>query len=210
MMNREAIRVEGDFLLAAQELCTENGTLLTIDEIQTGFWYPEVLLFNKLGLEPDMVIVGKGMTAGFHPLACVLYRAELDVLEQYDAISTNGNASLASLVSLANLDMIQREEPVLRKVADRYLPRELSRRKKVAFHMTTFDRLRVPPSYFRESFVQEFFDLSGREAEYLVENADQTLKIQLLLLDVWGEVCLGRSSCEEAGARIRAHVSLAA
>ena len=103
-----------------------------------------------------------------------------------------------------------RDKWVLRKVADRYLPRELSRRKKVAFHMTTFDRLTVPPSYFRDSFVGEFFDLNRREMEYFVENADQTLKVQLLLLDVWGQVCLGRSSCEEARTKIQGQISLAA
>lgn len=118
MMNREAILVDRDYLLLAQELCRENDALLTIDEIQTGFWYPEVFLFNKLGLKPDMVIVGKGMTAGFHPLAGVLYRAGLDIFEQYDAISTNGNASLASLVSLGNLDMLKRERDQLQKVID--------------------------------------------------------------------------------------------
>ena len=120
MMNREAILVQEDYLHLARRLCTENGALMALDEIQTGFWYPEILLFRKLGLAPDLVIVGKGMTAGFHPLAGVLYRRELDVLEQYDAISTNGNASLAACVALCNLALIEGTRNRLADVSARH------------------------------------------------------------------------------------------
>jgi len=106
MMNREALVVDEGYLHLARRLCSEHGALMAIDEIQTGFWCPEVLCFRRIGLKPDMVVVGKGMTAGFHPLAALLYRREQDVLEQYDAISTNGNASLAAFVGLCNLRMM--------------------------------------------------------------------------------------------------------
>ena len=106
MMNREAMVVRPDYLQLARALCDECGALMALDEIQTGFWYPEVLYSRRLGCAPDMVIVGKGMTAGFHPLSAMLYRRDLDILEQYDAISTNGNASLAALLALCNLRMI--------------------------------------------------------------------------------------------------------
>ena len=95
MMNREAIAVEPEYLLCAQRWCRETGALLCLDEIQTGFWQPEVFAFRVMGLEPDLVVLGKGMTAGFHPLSGVLMRQRHDVLEQYDAISTNGSAALA-------------------------------------------------------------------------------------------------------------------
>ena len=120
MMNREAILVDSDYLHLARRLCTETGALMVLDEIQTGFWYPEVFLFRRLGLRPDLVIVGKGMTAGFHPLAGVIYPEELDILEQYDAISTNGNASLASLVGLCNLSLIERERGRMAEVSERH------------------------------------------------------------------------------------------
>jgi len=109
MMNREALAVAPDFLKLARRLCTEHGALMVLDEIQTGFWRPEVFSFPRLGIVPDLVIIGKGMTAGFHPLAALLYGQELDILEQYDAISTNGNASLAAVVALCNLRLIERE-----------------------------------------------------------------------------------------------------
>ncbi|MFW6189334.1 MAG: aminotransferase class III-fold pyridoxal phosphate-dependent enzyme [Planctomycetota bacterium] len=118
MMNREALVVEADYLRLARELCTEHDALMALDEIQTGFWYPEVLMFRRLGLEPDMVVVGKGMTAGFHPLSGLLYRPELDILEQYDAISTNGNASLAAYVALSNLHLIERHGARMGRLAE--------------------------------------------------------------------------------------------
>jgi acetylornithine/succinyldiaminopimelate/putrescine aminotransferase len=62
MMNREAIALEPEYLLAAQHGCQQVGALMCLDEIQTGFWQPEVFAFRALGLQPDLV-VGQRMTA---------------------------------------------------------------------------------------------------------------------------------------------------
>jgi len=120
MMNREAALVEPEFLRLARKLCTEQDALMAVDEIQTCFWCPEVFMFRRMGAEPDFVVAGKGMTAGFHPLAALIYRAELDILEQYDAISTNGNASLAAYVALCNLALIKRSAARLRPLARKH------------------------------------------------------------------------------------------
>ena len=109
MMNREAILIEPEYLHTARRLCDETGALMAIDEIQTGFWFPEVIYCARLGLQPDFIVLGKGMTAGFHPLAALVYRGKLDVLEQYDAISTNGNAALAAYLALGCIALVERE-----------------------------------------------------------------------------------------------------
>jgi acetylornithine/succinyldiaminopimelate/putrescine aminotransferase len=108
MMNREAILVRTEYLQLARELTQGVGALMAVDEIQTGFWTPEVFMYKQYGIMPDIVIAGKGMSAGLHPLSAILYRRELDMLAQYDAISTNGNAALASLAALANIELLQR------------------------------------------------------------------------------------------------------
>ena len=108
MMNREAILVETEYLQLARKLTRRVGALMTVDEIQTGFWTPELFLYKQYGITPDIVVVGKGMSAGLHPLSGILYRRELDVMAQYDAISTNGNAALAALAALANIELLQR------------------------------------------------------------------------------------------------------
>lgn len=106
MMNREAIPVSRASLELARHWCHRVGALLCLDEIQTGFWRPEIFDFRALGVRPDLVVLGKGMAAGFHPLSGVLFRSRHDVLEQYDAISTNGSAALPALVALASMQLI--------------------------------------------------------------------------------------------------------
>jgi acetylornithine/succinyldiaminopimelate/putrescine aminotransferase len=92
---------------------------MCIDEIQTGFWRPEIFEYRALGLQPDLVVLGKGMTAGFHPLSGVLFRQRHDVLEQYDAISTNGSAALPAFVALGSLELIQKQAGRIRTIARR-------------------------------------------------------------------------------------------
>lgn len=136
MMNCEALVLDPAYLRLARALCDQAGALMALDEIQTGFWFPEVLYTNRLGaarprpggprpggapaagpqapapdscVEPDFLVLGKGMTAGFHPLSALVYRGHLDCLAQYDAISTNGNAGLAAYLGLGCIALIERE-----------------------------------------------------------------------------------------------------
>ena len=118
-MNREAIAVDGSYLKLARECCDRAGALLCIDEIQTGFWRPEIFDYRALGIRPDLVVLGKGMTAGFHPLSGVLFKRRHDVLEQYDAISTNGSAALPAFVTLCSLKMIEARASQVRHIAAR-------------------------------------------------------------------------------------------
>ena len=64
LMNREAIPLDPGFLGEARALCDEADACLVIDEIQTGFWYPDLFLYHHYGILPDILVVGKGMTAG--------------------------------------------------------------------------------------------------------------------------------------------------
>lgn len=120
MMNREAIEVSADYLQLARRLCNSAGALMCIDEIQTGFWQPDVFAFRRLGIEPDLVIAGKGMTAGFHPQSALLLKSRLDVLATYDAISTNGSASLPCYIALCCIAMIEDKRDEIVTVGDRF------------------------------------------------------------------------------------------
>ena len=119
LMNREAIAVDGSYLKLARECCDRAGALMCIDEIQTGFWRPEIFDYRALGIRPDLVVLGKGMAAGFHPLSGVLFKHRHDVLEQYDAISTNGSAALPAFVTLCSLKLIEARAPHVRHIAAR-------------------------------------------------------------------------------------------
>jgi len=120
MMNREAILVQTEYLQLARKLTQGVGALMAVDEIQTGFWTPELFMYRQYGITPDIVIVGKGMSAGLHPLSGIIYRRELDMLAQYDAISTNGNAALAALAALANIELLQRQGRQINETQEYY------------------------------------------------------------------------------------------
>jgi acetylornithine/succinyldiaminopimelate/putrescine aminotransferase len=123
MMNREAILLETDFLREGRRLCDEADACLVIDEIQTGFWCSEVFMFRQYGVVPDVVVVGKGMAAGFHPLSAILYNRKYARLAQYDAISTNGNAPLASVAGLACLDLLEARRESVGELGRHYFDR---------------------------------------------------------------------------------------
>jgi asparagine synthase (glutamine-hydrolysing) len=103
-----------------------------------------------------------------------------------------------------------REKWVLRKVADRYIPRHLSRRKKIGFPVTAFTRMKFGTEYFGpDGFIPRLFKLDRRQLQMLMESAGQELRVRLLLLEVWGRVCIGNQSTETAANDTRRHISLA-
>jgi acetylornithine/N-succinyldiaminopimelate aminotransferase len=119
LMNREAIAVNPEYLKLARQCCDRVGALMCIDEIQTCFWRPEIFDARAFDLRPDLLVLGKGMTAGFHPLSGVLLKHRHDVLEQYDAISTNGSAALPAFVTLCSMALLAEHAPQIRKTARR-------------------------------------------------------------------------------------------
>jgi asparagine synthase (glutamine-hydrolysing) len=95
---------------------------------------------------------------------------------------------------------------VLRKVADRYLPRELSQRPKAPFPTDAYQRVQISPSFFEKSFIVDLFDLSSRQARYLIENAQQDLKLKLMHLDVWAHMCLNALPEQSMSKKLRDYV----
>lgn len=83
-----------------------------------------------------------------------------------------------------------RDKWILRKIADRYLPRELSRRKKLGFPVDAYHRMEITPALFYKSLSSELLSLGDAEIDYFFRNADQNMKIRLLHLEVWAHVCL--------------------
>ena len=60
------------YLVAARRLCTERGSLLIIDEVQTGFCRTgRFFACEHFGLRPDMMCLAKGMAGGV-PMGAVL------------------------------------------------------------------------------------------------------------------------------------------
>lgn len=101
-----------------------------------------------------------------------------------------------------------RDKWVVRKVADRYIPRELSQRIKIGFWTTAFERMKVSPAYFDKSFVKDLFELTQGQMQNVIRQADQDLTMRLLHLDVWDHVCLNGLPLETSLRKLKQHVSL--
>ncbi len=109
----------GDFLIEAQRLCRETGTLLICDEVQTGLgrtgrWWG----FQHWGLEPDIVTVAKALSGGYVPCAAVVTRRAIyqRTFHRLDRCvvhsSTFGRNNLAMACGLATLQVIEEERLV--------------------------------------------------------------------------------------------------
>ncbi len=120
MMNREAILLKKDFIQEARNLTDSVDALMIVDEIQTCCWYPEIFMYKQFEITPDVLILGKGLTAGFHPLSAIVYKRKLDLLKQYDAISTNGNAPLPAFMALSCLNLIEKNLNKIAKLSEYY------------------------------------------------------------------------------------------
>jgi adenosylmethionine-8-amino-7-oxononanoate aminotransferase len=58
---------------AVREICDRHGVLLILDEVLCGLGYTGTMhAFEQEGVVPDMVIVGKGLGAGYQPMSAVI------------------------------------------------------------------------------------------------------------------------------------------
>ena len=99
------------YLAGVQRLCRERGVCFVLDEVQTGLgrtgtmWY-----FQQEGLEPDIVVTGKGLSGGVYPITATLMTAELHAFfadHPFVHISTFGGAELGCVAALAVLDVVE-------------------------------------------------------------------------------------------------------
>ncbi len=97
LMNYGGTCLHKEYLQKAHELCKAYDTPIMVDEIQSGIWYEELFLFRKYELEPDFVIIGKGFSGGEYPASKIITTAQMDTLNQFGALVTNGQEELASL-----------------------------------------------------------------------------------------------------------------
>ncbi|MCA1798751.1 MAG: aminotransferase class III-fold pyridoxal phosphate-dependent enzyme [Xanthomonadaceae bacterium] len=103
---------------ALQRKCTDAGTMLVVDEVQTGFGRTGTpFAFHQYDLAPDFVTCAKGIASGF-PLGAVLFAAPVAAqIAPGDLGSTFGGGPVASAALLATLEVIEEEGLAARALA---------------------------------------------------------------------------------------------
>ena len=100
-----------DFLQQLEEACRQTGTVLILDEIQSGYGRSGRFFAHQYaGIRPDLITVAKGMGNGF-PVGGVLISPMFKPV--YGMLGTTfGGNHLACAASLAVLDVIEEEHLV--------------------------------------------------------------------------------------------------
>lgn len=84
--------------------CKSSGCLLIADEIQTGFYRTgSPFYFNQLDIEPDIVVLGKGLTSSLPLSALILNSSCLQLYDQSIDSSTHAANPLAVAAALGCL-----------------------------------------------------------------------------------------------------------
>lgn len=100
------------YLAAVRELCNANGSLLILDEIQTGFGRTGYLFAHQRdGVQPDLLCLSKSIGGGI-PMGAVLMGERIGTLPPASHGSTFGGNPLACAAGLAVLDVLENTDLV--------------------------------------------------------------------------------------------------
>ncbi|MEI6438393.1 MAG: aspartate aminotransferase family protein [Candidatus Omnitrophota bacterium] len=106
-----------DYLREAERLCRRSGTLLVLDEVQTGMYRTgPFLAAHHYGVEPDMVVMAKALSGGLVPVGALLMTEKVcdSVFKSLKSAmihtSTFSENSLAMRAALASLDVMAGEK----------------------------------------------------------------------------------------------------
>lgn len=103
--------VSDDFLRTLRELCTETGTLLILDEIQSGYGRTGRFFAHQYaGIRPDIITCAKGIANGF-PMGAVLISPDIKPSKGMLGTTFGGN-HLACAAACAVLDVMEDEHLV--------------------------------------------------------------------------------------------------
>ena len=105
------------YLQKLREKCTETGTLLILDEIQTGFGRTgSFFAFEQYGITPDILVIAKALGGGMPIGAFVSSKKIMDCLTHNPMlghITTFGGHPVNCAAAIANIKVIQEENLIV-------------------------------------------------------------------------------------------------
>ncbi len=160
------IRVtEDDYLKRMRELCSETGTVMILDEVQSGYGRSgQFFAHNKSGVKPDLITMAKGIANGF-PMGGLLVAPSFEAKKGMLG-TTFGGSYLACAAALAVLEVINSEHLVENAAKEgKYLLSQLKKCKLITEirgrgYMIGFD-LPVPQADFRKVLLEEHNVMTG-------------------------------------------------
>lgn len=100
-----------DFMLALADECKATGTLLILDEIQSGYGRSgKFFAHQHFGVKPDIITCAKGIANGF-PMGAVLIAPSIEAKKGMLGTTFGGN-HLACAAAIAVLDIMEEENLV--------------------------------------------------------------------------------------------------
>jgi acetylornithine/succinyldiaminopimelate/putrescine aminotransferase len=102
------------YLPAVKDLAETHGALYIADEVQTGLMRTgELWAITKYGVDPDIIVTGKGLSGGMYPITAVLLNeraAQWLNQDGFGHISTFGGAELGCVAAIKTLEISTRPE----------------------------------------------------------------------------------------------------
>ncbi|HCT5785449.1 TPA: aspartate aminotransferase family protein [Klebsiella variicola] len=101
-----------DYWPRMRSVLEQHGILLVADEVVTAFgragsWFTS----HDYNLEPDIIVLGKGIASGYMPLAALLLDKDLaEVVAGTDSGGSFAGHLVAAAVASANIDILTRED----------------------------------------------------------------------------------------------------
>lgn len=100
-----------EFLSGLRKLCTERGTLLLVDEIQSGYGRTgKFYACEHYGVKPDAISMAKGIANGFPMGAFWVASPYADLYQPGNHGTTFGGTPLACAAALTVLDVMEKED----------------------------------------------------------------------------------------------------
>ncbi|MCO5233206.1 MAG: aminotransferase class III-fold pyridoxal phosphate-dependent enzyme [Chitinophagales bacterium] len=166
-----------DFMQALRKKCSQTGTLLVLDEIQTGMGRTGTMFaFEQLEIVPDILLLAKSFGGGM-PLGAFISSSEIMSSLSFNPIlghiTTFGGHPVSCAAALANLQVLLREKYIqevktkgnlfVRKLIHPAIQKITHKGLMIAVHLDNFENLqKVIQSCIQKGLLTDWFLFESR------------------------------------------------
>jgi acetylornithine/succinyldiaminopimelate/putrescine aminotransferase len=160
---------EKKYLQELRRICDENGSLLILDEVQSGLGRTGKLwAFEHYDIIPDIVVIGKGLSGGIYPMSATIFRKPYEEFfkkNPFIHVSTFGGAEVGVPVAMKVLEISSKPEFLahVEKIGAQLAEGFTTLQKKYPKYLTGFNRLGMMIGL---RFTEEKYSLLFTKAAY--------------------------------------------